>query len=370
METNQIYALINSINSQTMGENAIEVTDTASLIALGKTVLDSGNNVDAFTNALVQRIGKTVFSYKKYENKFKGLLVDDFTFGAIVQKIKVNMPTAEESPIYDLDDGTTIDMYEISKPTVKQKLFVKRTPYLFKITIQEKSLKEAFLNETAMGSFITLVYGEVQNKIELTMENLGRLAVANYMALTGAGQRIHLLTDYNTLAGTTLTATTCLIDNGFLRYAIGQLNLYSKRMTDMSVKYNTEGEKRHTPFKDQYYITTSDFETAMQTQVQYAAFHDKYVSKATDVEVNYWQAEDSPFDISLKVDVDGTPTDRTLSNVVGVIFDKSALGMYKKDEAVRTTPENAKGLYTNTFWHAEQLWFNDHSENGIVFMLD
>ena len=31
---------------------------------------------------------------------------------------------------------------------------------------------------------------------------------------------------------------------------------------------------------------------------------------------------------------------------------------------------NAAGGYTNTFWHEKQLWFNDLSENFVMFTLN
>ena len=55
---------------------------------------------------------------------------------------------------------------------------------------------------------------------------------------------------------------------------------------------------------------------------------------------------------------------------MGFIFDKYALGTHRAEEETLTTPLNASGRYFNTFHFAEQLWFNDLSENGIVFCLD
>ena len=116
----------------------------------------------------------------------------------------------------------------------------------------------------------------------------------------------------------------------------------------------------------------NEFQTAMETEVQYAAFHDDYVKKRANIELPYWQAAQKPLDISLKV-YDGNTTtkkDVTVNNVVGFLFDRDALGTFRKEEAVLTTPMNARGRYTNTFWHEQQMWFNDLSENGIIFTLN
>ena len=58
------------------------------------------------------------------------------------------------------------------------------------------------------------------------------------------------------------------------------------------------------------------------------------------------------------------------THIVGVLYDRDALGMYKRDEDVMTTPVNARGLYYNTFYHQIELWFNDTSENFVYFTLN
>lgn len=370
MDTNQIYSLVNDIAEQTIGKEAITVTDTSTLVALGQQVLGSQNNTEAFINTLVQRIGRTIISYRKYNNKLKGLVKDNMEWGAIVQKVKVAMPEVVEDVAYDLTDGQSVDMYVVRKPKATQKFFVIRTPYSCFVTMQEWQLKEAFTSASTMGSFVSAVFGEVQNALELAIENLGRLTMANYIALTGASQRIHLLTEYNTKTGQTLTATQALLDESFLRYAIGRMNLMAARLENMSTLYNTEGETRHTPANMQMFAIIDEVQTAFETQVQYAAFHDSYVKRSANITVPYWQAISNPTDIELTVK-DGASTKAvTLNNVIGFLFDKAALGTFREEDVVLTTPMNARGRYTNTFWHEKQMWFNDLSENGIIFMLD
>ena len=106
----------------------------------------------------------------------------------------------------------------------------------------------------------------------------------------------------------------------------------------------------------------------METQVQYAAFNEKFVSLDGFTEVNYWQGEQTPDKIIVKRASDGTET--TIDNVVGFLHDRDALGIFKKTEDVLTTPVNAAAAYYNTYWHEKQLWFNDLSENFVMFTLN
>ena len=375
MDTNQIYSIVNAVAQETMGESALAATDTASLVAMGNAVLSSSTNTEAFIDTLVQRIGRTMISYRPYKSKLGLLAVDDMTMGAIMQKIKVKMPTAVEDVTTQLIDGQSIDQYIISKPQATQKLFVKRTPYTFYITIQKKWLREAFTSETAMGSFISAIYGEVENALELSQENLARLCMANFIGTisTESNRVVDLVTDYNAASGRSVpTGEDALIDEQFLRYALGRMNNIAKKMETMSVLYNDGSETRHSPRADQRFVSIVDFQTALETQVQWAAFNERFVEKQNGIEVPYWQAAKSPFDIDLVLEDDDPEQSEhtTLENIVGFIHDRDALGTYRKEVEVATTPLNARGLYTNQFWHMNDLYFNDITENGVLFTLN
>ena len=125
---------------------ALAVVDVQGLISLGNTVLSSSTNTEAFINTLAQRIGRTILRFRDYRNKLGDMVLNDFEYGAILQKIKVQMPAATADDMYNLTDGSSIDHYVVSKPVATQKLFVTRTPYQFMITIQRETLKEAFLS--------------------------------------------------------------------------------------------------------------------------------------------------------------------------------------------------------------------------------
>lgn len=372
MTTEQIYTLVNEVNAEAFGANAISVVDTSSLISLGNTVLSSSTNTEAFLNTLAQRIGRTILRFRDYRNKLGDMVLNDFEYGAILQKIKVVMPKAEEDQMYDLTDGQSIDHYEVAKPVVDQKLFVTRTPYQFKITVQRATLKEAFLDETAMGSFIGVVFGEVRNAIEVSLENLGRVTLATAIAETaGTARLIDLVSEYNGLYNPSpaLDAVTCQNDPDFMRYAIYRINTVLDGMQDMSVLYNDGSFETFTPKEDMRVKVISSFMRRLETVVEYAAFHDRFVRPDIDITtLNYWQSAQDPMDIKITRPSDSDSVSR--GNVIALVHDRDAMGVYKIDEEVLTTPVNAAGAYYNTFWHEKQLRFIDLSENFVAFTLN
>jgi hypothetical protein len=145
----------------------------------------------------------------------------------------------------------------------------------------------------------------------------------------------------------------------------------SDYMTDMGTLYNDGSIETFTPRENQRLKILSSFERKLETVVQYSAFNEEMVRLDAFDMVNFWQAQNvnsSRSSINITRASDGETV--TKSNIVGVLYDVEALGMYRRDEDVLTTPVNAKGLYYNTFYHVKQLWFNDLSENFVYFTLN
>lgn len=410
MAVNQIYTIVNSVVNQALGNTAMSVVDEGDLIALGDTVLSSSTNVENFLNTLVQRIGKTIVSYRRYKSAFSGLVLSDMEYGNIVQKLKVSMPAAEADESYGLTDGYSVDHYKVAKPGVQQKLFTTETPYQLHITIQRVHLKEAFLSGAAMESFISAVFGEVQNKIELSLEVLGRNCLNNYIAevlyassvyAAGGGlpdvydkmYRCVLLTQDNNnytpdviyknyISNNAVVNSSYSTSEEELRDSMRKIKTISKQFKFMSDYWNDGTAQRHTPVEDQRLYILSGVASAFETNVEYAAFHREMLTIGDYEEVPYWQALQSPYavdvklasDNSIEYDVEvgytftvGADTFTIVLIPVAVLFDRDALGVFKRDMWTATTPFNAAGGYANTYWHMRDIWFNDMSENFIVF---
>lgn len=370
MDINQIYGIVNSVTAQAMGTTAIAVVDNTSLIALGDTVLSSSTNTENWTNTLIQRIGKTIISQRRYNRSYRRMLRDDFQWGAVLQKIKVDMPEAEEDQSYNVTQGDSVDHYKVNKQTVHQKLFITETPWQLHISVKRQDLEEAFTNLIKMNGFIAAKFTEVQNKIELALEQLSMNCVNNYCAeVSGGSRQVKLLTMFNAETGSSLTATTAMQSDEFLRYAVKTIKLYSDRFTRMTKGiFNDGSTSRHTPYEMQCLYISSDYERSLETVTQYQAFKDKYVKLENYETIPFWQSMSTPNSVKVKKASDGTSV--TINNLIGVLFDIDALGTYKTKEWMATTPMNAAGGYINYYWHLKDLYFNDLSENFVSFVVE
>lgn len=368
MAVKQIYEIVNSVNKQTMGVTNLTVVDEQGLISLGQTILSTNGLADTWLNSLAQRIGRTIISFREYKSKYSDMVLDSLQWGNIVQKIKVSMPEATEDESYSLVDGQSVDMYKVANPKVKQAFFTSETPYQFFVTIKRTQLQEAFTSETSMNGFISAIYGEVQNAIELSLESLARNCINNFIGEKFKDEKtINLLSLYNTETGKSLTSVTCLHDKDFLAFCVSRIKLYSRYLENMSTKFNDGTQTRHTPKSLQHLRVLEDFESRLETVVQYQAFRDGYVKLENYHTTSFWQSLDKPDRINVKVSSDGTAIAK--SGIVAIMYDRDALGLYKKDSWNSTTPFNSAGGYYNTYYHHKELYFNDLSENFVVFVI-
>lgn len=366
METKQVYSLVNEVVAQATGQKNLAAVDAATLVTMGNVILSSTNNVEAFMNTLVQRIALTIMGWRKYRNKLNDYALTDFQWGAIVQKVRVHIPEFQADESYNLENGKSVDPWVINKPEAEQKLFAIRTPYSVPITISRVLLKEAFQGPELMSRFISYVTAQIRNGIELSLENLCRVAISNMVASTA--HEVKLVTEYNAESGESITPANAMLNSKFMAWAIGIINQYRDYLADMSVLFNDGSIETFTPYSDQRFLIHSNFQRQLETTVQYAAFHDTIVSaKGKYNTVTFWQAQQDRMSIQLQPAAGGEAV--TIENLVGIIHDRDAVGTFQREEDVLTTPVNARARYYNTFYHLKQLWFNDTSENFVYFTL-
>lgn len=383
LSATQIYTIVNEVAKQAMGSTAIAVVDNSGLVALGNAVLGSDATKNNFINALTDRIGRTIVSFRAYHSHFPDFERDSIEWGNILQKIKVGMPDAEKDLSYDLVDGTSVDQYKINKSKVNQLLFTTETPWQTHITVHLEALEKAFVDSSAMGVFISGMFGEVQNRIELAMENLSMDCVNNYIGEilkrkeSKASRVVNLVTEFKNKTGVDYTATPvkALGDEDFLKYVIRRINSISSTMEYMtngiyndSVEDTSSVYTRHTPKSEQRLMLFIDMVNALKTNINSKAFNMDQV--AIDINfktVPFWQSIQSPSDINLKTSSGGKEINQ--SSIMGILYDREAMGTFKKKYNSITSPINAAGQYYNVFYHMITMYFNDLTENAVIFLL-
>ena len=106
MNINQSYAVINAVNSQLWGEEAIQVTDLTGLVSLGNTVMSSNTSVDKYLGVLADRMAIfTMFDKRKIDTDRNNH--DEYTNYCSKVAIRYANDLGESGIIFVIQDPTT-----------------------------------------------------------------------------------------------------------------------------------------------------------------------------------------------------------------------------------------------------------------------
>lgn len=377
-------ATLNSIISQATGKYDISAF-TGDFVSVATTAL--GIAPDTLLNAISQVISRTIFSIRPYNRKFAGLFVDNMKWGNHVRKINIGDKDWEANVSYDLVDGQSIDADIVSKPDILQTNFYGQCVYSKHYTIFRDQLNIALQNEEEFERFYTMLVQNTMDMIEQCHENTARATIANLIGGKVKGDInnvIHLVTEYNDVTGLALDSDTVKKPENFVpfyKWAFSRIKTISGLMTERSLQYhiNITGHNimRHTPVQNQrLYLYTPEMNN-VESSVFSSVFNEQYLKMMDYEGVNFWQSIKTPMGINIKasyilpsggITVDATGT--TTSNIFGILMDEEAAGITTYGARTAVTPYNARGEYTNVWWHFNDRYWNDFTENAVVFLLD
>ena len=389
MEVKQIYTLINSVSKEVLGSEELVSEDLTGLVDLGNEVFNQ-NAVDNYVKSLVNHIGKVVFVNRPYAGKIPSVLMDAWEFGSVLEKISADLPEAEENKSWELTDGTDYSQDVFHKPQVTAKFFNSKVTFEVPVSITERQVKESFSNAEQLNAFLSMIYNAVEKSITIKTDALIMRTINNMIAQTliadsaafggdvgtdyktGSTARcVNLLKLYNDSKGTTLTAEKALTDPDFIKYASYTIGLYTDRLASISSVFNIGGKPRFTPRENLHVVLLSDFEKAARAYLYSDTYNKEQVLLPNAESVPFWQGSGTKYDfastahITIK-ETGGKPVE--ISGVLGVMFDRDALGVCNLNRRV-TTNYNAKAEFFNNYYKFDAGYFNDTNENFVVFFV-
>lgn len=380
MEVKQIFTLVNDITGEITGKTDLVKEDLSNIVDVGKELF-TASDVDNYVKSLVNRIGKTVFVNRKYSGKVPSVVMDSWEFGSVLQKISADLPTATENESWELVDGTTYDPNVFYKPTVSAKFFNSKVTFEVPLSFTEKQVKESFNTASELNAFISMLYNAVEKSMTVKIDSLIMRTINNMIANTFDGdatgvRAVNLLKAYNTamsLSGSNvLTADKAITNKDFLRYASMQIALYADRLGTMSTLFNAGGKERFTPKDMLHIVLLSDFAEGAKIYLESDTFNKELVKLPTAETVPYWQGSGKSYSfadvskINVQIAKGSTKKDVTLSGILGVMFDRDALGVCNLDRRV-TTNYNPKAEFFNNWYKFDAGYFNDLNENFVLF---
>lgn len=388
MEVKQIYTLMNSVSQEVLGKTDLVKEDLTGIVDMGTEVFNQGA-IDNYVKSLVNHIGKVVFVNRPYSGKVPSVLMDAWEFGSVMEKISADVPQAEENESWKLVDGQEYKQDVFHKPTVTAKFFNSKVTFEVPVSITERQVKESFSSAAQLNGFLSMIYNAVDKSMTIKTDALIMRTINNMIAETlnadkkafgGASvdyssastvRCVNLLKLYNTAKNAQLTAATAILDPDFIRFAAYQMGLYADRLGSISTLFNVGGKERFTPKDALHTVLLSDFAKAAQAYLYADTYHNEQVLLPKAETVPSWQAtgKDYAFANVSKIDVkSASGATISIGGVLGVMFDRDALGVTNSDKRV-TTNYNAKAEFFNNYYKFDAAYFNDTNENFVVFFI-
>lgn len=397
MDVERICELINKVSSEVLGKTDIVQEDLKGIVDLGKEVFNQ-NAVDNYVKSLVNHIGKVIFVNRPYAGKVPSVLMDAWEFGSVLEKISADVPEAEENDTWNLTNGQSYDQDVFHKPTVTAKFFNSKVTFEVPVSITERQVKESFSNAAQLNGFISMIYAAVEKSMTIKADALIMRTINNMIAETvladakafgatvegdmeganlssaSTARCVNLLKLYNDKTGATtkLTAAKAITDPDFIRFASYVMGTYADRLQSISTVFNVGGKERFTPKDMLHVVLLSDFAKAAQTYLYSDTFNRGDVLLPQAETVPFWQGSGQNYEFAStgKIDIKESGCKAVeISGVLGVMFDRDALGVCNLDRRV-TTNYNAKAEFFNNYYKFDAGYFNDTNENFVVFFIE
>ena len=385
MQVKQLHTLINSVSQEILGATAVVQEDLTNVVDLGKSIFDA-TSVDNYVKKLVDHIGKVVFVNRLYAGGVPSVLMDSWEYGSVLEKVSSDMPAATQNESWSLTDGTDYSPDVFYKPSVSAKFFNSKVTFEIPLSFTEVQVKGSFGSAAQLNAFISMLVTGVENSMTVKLDALIMRTINNmvgetlYAGLQVAGvidpqkasvSAVNLLKLYNDATGKTLTEVKAISDADFIRYATYVIGMYQDRMSKVSTLFNIGGKERFSPKDKQHVVLLSDFSKASEAFLMSATFNEDRVALPSHESVPFWQGSGLTYgfaDTSAINVKTSSGKEVSLNGIIGVIFDRDALGVSNLSRRV-TTNYNAKAEFYTNFYKFDAGYYNDLNENIVVFFV-
>ena len=396
MTFKQSSTLLNDLLEQMTGESSLTAKDESEFVAVATTLLQQG--YDQLNTAISQVLTKSIYVSRAYSPIYPSIERDNQQWGGIVRKVTMLDLEFIDDKAFSLANGngtSDCDPFLVNRQQAVQFNFYGGNVKELVVTTTEDQLRQAFSSSADFGSFMAAQAQNLVNQINQKIEVESRATVNNMIASAISADTdnrvIHLLTEYKAATGNnTITAANYLSAaefEPFAKWFYGRINTLKRFMAERSVMFHAgistyngaalaKPILRFTNDAEMNIFLLSEFMDQVDSSALSGVYNEQFLEIGSFERVNYWQSIETPDAIKLKANElqsDGTCAASAAaieeSGIVGVMFDRDALGITVIDEGVRSI-ENPRGRYFNNWYNWTTRWYNDQTENFVVLVLD
>ena len=342
-----------------------------------------------FLTALTNKIAKTLFYSKVFDNPLKALHKGMLPYGYSLEQIFVNM--AESKGFWehwDASGDAVKDLVGMKKPDIKLLYIERNFAYKYKTTISDQQLRTAFTEQNGLSRLVEQVVSSVYSKAYFDEFNdMKRVLTAHAKAMylgydSSTGKAVEKALS-NTVLPSGKNEAIMVLGEYTTQEAKGKaiskaIRTVAGKMAFPTDNYNSAGVKQWSERQQLIYITTPEEQAELDVEVLANAFN---MDKA-DVNVRVIVVDELPsvFNIesakTAKQATYGTVLSCALSvarddrtcKCRGILMDSDFIQAYDTLVESRTF-DNGEGLYTNYFFHKQGIMSTCYF-GQIVYLVD
>lgn len=384
MKMNQVYEILNTVTTEILGESVVVAEDLSNIVDVGRAFENLQDGYDNYVRTLHDHIGRMVFVDRVKPSRAPNIMRDGWEYGSILEKIRIEMPEAEENESWNLVDRASYDTQIFYAPKVHAKFWNDRITFEIPMSFTEKQIKSSFSNAVQLNAFYSAIQTAIMNAMTKNLDALimrtinnmtaetiySEYPTAQYSASSGV-RAINLLYLYNQRYGQSLSAANAMTTPEFIRFASYMMGLTLDRMDDWNKLYNLGGTEKFTPADRRHFVLLSEFKRSAGAFLYDASnqFNTDDIRLPESETVNYWQGIGTAWGETSKLKVSTAQGHSVeISGILGVAFDEDACAVCNEDRRVKTDVNNKAEFWTER--HKFDCGYcNDFDEQFVVFFV-
>ena len=330
MGVTESYDLMNAIrnSSSAMFQSYVPLANADNVAEVGQALLISQTLQNEFITSLVERIGLVIIRTVSLQNPLKKFKKGTMPQGRTIEEIYVDIT---QEHLYDPEIAET-EQFKREIPNVKTLFHELNRKGFYKQTIQDDSLRTAFISWNHFDNFIGGIIQSIYNSSEVDEYKYMKLLVDNYYSKG----LFHIVPVSKPDTG---TATAEMVQ---------KMRATALRMTlpQGTRDYNAMAVHTKSDMEDLHLIIDADLQARLDVDVLAKAFNMDRTNFLGNVTV-----------------IDGFAS----TGLEAVLIDKSWFMVYDMLNKMEST-RNSQGLYWNYFYHVWQLFSSSRFANAVAFV--
>lgn len=329
---NNSYDIVNAIRNENPSfQNYVPLADATNVAEVGAGILINQTIQNEFITSLVDRIGLVVIRQISLTNPLKKFKKGQIPQGRTIEEIFTDITEGKK---YNARESEAL-VFQRQIPNVKTLFHEMNRQDFYHQTIQDESLKTAFISWDSFDSFLSSIINAIYNSAEVEEYEYMKLLIDNYYA-KGLFTVVPLL--YNPYDGIGTT--------DFVR----MMRATARKMTlpTGSRDFNALAVRTRSEMEDIHIFLDADLEAQMDVEVLARAFNMDRTTFLGNVTI-----------------IDGFSS----SGLMAVMVDKDWFMVYDKLLKMETI-RNPRGLYWNYYYHVWQVLSVSRFANAVAFVYD